>query len=121
MLSAVHTKGALRKGCEAILVVVTHVADEDINPQIEETASEGLKAFIKQYDDVFASESPQGVPQDRNAFETIPLAPNSEPPFKHMYRLNPQEREEVTKQITEILKKELIEPSTAPYGAPNCL
>ena len=35
-----------------------------------------------------------------------------------MYRLNPQEREEVTKQVTELLKKGLIEPSTSPYGAP---
>ena len=117
LLSAMQTKRALRKGCEAKLVMVTHVADKDNDGMIKE-AGEGITALIKQYDDVFASELPQGVPPDRNAFETIPLEPNSEPPFRHMYRLNPLEREEVTKQITELLKKGLIEPSTSPYGAP---
>jgi len=40
------------------------------------------------------------------------------PPFKGMYRLSPKEKREMEKQITDMLEKGLIEPSTSPYGAP---
>ena len=35
-----------------------------------------------------------------------------------MYRLAPSELQEVQRQITDLLSKQLIEPSTSPYGAP---
>lgn len=72
--------------------MVTHLADNHADSKVEKSNAE-MDALIRQYDDVFASELPEGVPPDRNAFETIPLEANSQPPFKHMYRLNPQERE----------------------------
>ena len=114
ILSAIQAKRAARKGCETKLVIVSHVK----NDSSQSKANDGMATLIEDFKDVFANELPEGVPQDRNAFETIPIEPNSEPPFRHMYRLNPQEREEVTKQVTELLKKGLIEPSTSPYGAP---
>ena len=35
-----------------------------------------------------------------------------------MYRLSFAEKEEVKKQLTELLSKGLIEPSASPFGAP---
>ena len=35
-----------------------------------------------------------------------------------MYRLSPSELIEVKRQVTELLHKQLIEPSVSPYGAP---
>lgn len=44
----------------------------------QDSSNEDMDALIEQYHDVFASELPEGVPPDRNAFETIPLEPNSQ-------------------------------------------
>ncbi|MGQ3348719.1 reverse transcriptase domain-containing protein, partial [Bosea sp. (in: a-proteobacteria)] len=49
---------------------------------------------------------------------TIPLEPGAKPPFKGMYRLSPLEYAEVKKQISELLSKGWIRPSSSPYGAP---
>ena len=35
-----------------------------------------------------------------------------------MYRLSPLELKEVQRQVTDLLAKRLIEPSTSPFGAP---
>ena len=69
--------------------------------------------------DVFAT--PSGLPPDRGVKHVIPLLPNSQPPFQRMYRLSPSELQEVQRQITELLSKQLIAPSTSPYGAPVLL
>ena len=39
-------------------------------------------------------------------------------PFKPIYRLSPNERQEVERQMAELLKKGLIEPSLSPCRAP---
>ena len=79
--------------------------------------------------DVFAE--PSGLPPDRNIKHVIPLEPDAQPPFMHMYRLSPSELLiiELKRQVTELLQKQLIDPSKAssdrsvspyafPYGAP---
>ena len=54
----------------------------------------------------------------RNTAHTIPLEPGHKPPFKPIYRLSPVELAEVEKQVSELLKQGLIEPSSSPFGAP---
>ena len=48
----------------------------------------------------------------------IHLLPNSQPLFQQMYRLAPSELQEVQRQVTDLLAKQLIEPSTSPFDAP---
>ena len=55
-----------------------------MNDSSQSKANDGMATLIEDFKDVFANELPEGVPQDRNAFETIPIEPNSEPPFRHM-------------------------------------
>ena len=52
------------------------------------------------------------------SFSLIPLLPEAQPEFKRMYRLASAELQEVNKQVTDLLKKQLIEPSTSPWGSP---
>lgn len=66
--------------------------------------------------DVFAE--PSGLPPDRGVEYVVPLLPDSQPPFQRMYRLAPSELQEVQRQITDLLSKQLIEPSTSPFGGP---
>lgn len=77
-----------------------------------------LRKLLSEFGDVFATELPEGLPPDRGAFETIPLQQDAEPPFRPIYRLSPLEREEMEKQIAELLAKGKIEPSLSPFGAP---
>ena len=46
------------------------------------------------------------------------MDPDTEPPFKRMYHLSSPELQGVKRQVTELLQKQLIEPSVSPFGAP---
>ena len=81
-----------------------------LNPEVQ--------AVLKEFSGVFPSEMPSGLPPDRDCFHAIPLVEGAEPPFKPMYRLSPLELKEVERQVTELLNKGLIQPSSSPYGAP---
>ena len=48
----------------------------------------------------------------------ITTEPGAKPPSKPAYRLPQPELDELQLQITDLLKKGLIEPSKSPYGAP---
>jgi hypothetical protein len=61
---------------------------------------------------------PPGLPPERGSGHVIPTVPNMPPPFKRPYRMTPQEKEEVQRQVTDLLQRGLIEPSVSPYGAP---
>ena len=61
---------------------------------------------------------PSGLPPDRGVAHVIPLLPDSQPSFQRMYRLSPSEMQEVQRQITDLLSKQLIAPSTSPFEAP---
>eukprot|EP00983_Pelagomonas_calceolata_P005476 178355-Pelagomonas_calceolata.AAC.1 len=75
-----------------------------------------MQKLIEEFKDVF---SPiQDLPPFRNTGHTIPTEPGSKPPFRPMFRLSPKELEEVERQVAELLKLGLIEPSSSPYGAP---
>ena len=76
-----------------------------------------IRAVLDKYADVF-EEIPAGLPPDRGVKHTIPLIPGAKAPYKRMYRLSPREREEVEKQVKELLAKGWIEPSQSPFGAP---
>ena len=72
----------------------------------------------QEYDGVFAE--PSGLPPGGGVEHVIPLPnPLPQPPFQCMYRLAPTELQELQRQVTDMLARQLIEPSTGPCGAPN--
>ena len=103
-----------------ILLLTDSTAVNQTSVAVEDAEHANLHKHIDtlQHDfaDVFAT--PSGLPPDRGVEHVIPLLPNSQPPFQRMCRLSPSELQEVQRQITELLSKQLIEPSTSPYGAP---
>jgi hypothetical protein len=48
----------------------------------------------------------------------IKLAADAKPPFRRNYRMSPLELQELRTQVTELLAKGLITPSSSPFGAP---
>ncbi|KAJ9520413.1 hypothetical protein QJQ45_000169 [Haematococcus lacustris] len=58
------------------------------------------------------------TPQERAVGHSIPLQPDGKPPARPSYRMSKPEQDELRKQITDLLAKGLIEPSSSPYAAP---
>ena len=138
VLSCAQARKSIKQGCHSFLVLVTQaeianatLAAADVRESVSSsspatapaTADPGqahllqhIDALQQQYSDVFAE--PSGLPPDRGVEHVIPLLPDSQPPFQRMYRLAPSELQEVQRQVADLLAKQLIEPSTSPFGAP---
>jgi hypothetical protein len=71
---------------------------------------------VCEYPDVFPEELP-GMPPDRDIEFIIELIPGIAPIAQRPYRMNPQELEELKKQLADMLSKGLIRPSASPWGS----
>jgi hypothetical protein len=72
---------------------------------------------VCEYPDVFHEELP-GMPPDWDIEFVIELIPGTAPIAQRSYRMNPQELEELKKQLADMLSKGLIHPSASPWGSP---
>ena len=117
LLSAMQVKRLVRKGNKAFLAVVQEIKP-DIAPSDSDEDPCHVKTILDEYADIFTDELPAELPPTRNVGHSIPTEPGHVPPFRPMYRLSPMETREAKEQITKLLEKGLIEPSTSPYGAP---
>ncbi|GIL61706.1 hypothetical protein Vafri_16098, partial [Volvox africanus] len=104
----------LRRGAHALLVrpklaLNSAAAQASANdPEVE--------ALLKEFQDVF--QDVPGLPPMRPVDHTIPLMPGATPISRPMYRLSPLELDEVKRQVTDLLAKGMIRPSTSPFSAP---
>jgi hypothetical protein len=60
-----------------------------------------------------------GLPPDRDVDFKIELIPGTTPIFKRPYRMPPNELVELKTQLSELLQKGLIRPSSSPWGCPT--
>jgi hypothetical protein len=72
---------------------------------------------VCEYPDVFPEEFP-GMPPDRDIKFIIELVLEIAPIAQRAYRMNPQELEELKRQLADMLSKGLIRPSASPWGSP---
>jgi hypothetical protein len=72
---------------------------------------------VCEYPDVFPEELP-GMPPDRDIEFVIEFIPGTAPIAQRPYCMNPQELEELKKQLADMLSKGLIRPSASPWGSP---
>jgi hypothetical protein len=72
---------------------------------------------VCEYPDVFPEDLP-GMPPDQDIKFIIELIPRTAPIAQRPYRMNPQELEELEKQLADMLSKGLIRPSASPWGSP---
>jgi hypothetical protein len=71
-----------------------------------------------EFPDVFPDELP-GLPPDHDVDFKIELIPGTTPIFKRPYRMPPNELVELKTQLSELLQKGLIRPSSSPWGCPT--
>lgn len=122
LLSHMQLKRQVRKGANTIMVLVRPAANgghDDSSQNIDPAAHDPkLRALLNRYRHVFA-ESVPGCPPARPGIDmTIPLMPGTLPVNKRLFRYSPREQEEIKQQVKELLEKDLIKPSSSPYGAP---
>jgi transposase InsO family protein len=104
----------LRKGAHAVLVRPKLRLNAAVTPSADQDPA--VTALLEEYADLFR-EIP-GLPPMRPVDHTIPLVPGAQPVSRPMYRLSPLELDEVKRQVTDLLAKGMIRPSTSPYSAP---
>lgn len=118
IISRKQAKSWIRKGAHTLLLqpnmrkspVETNAVGTDAAPDPE------VKALLSRYEDVFAAIT--SLPPEREANHTIPLVEGARPVARPLYRLSPNELEEVERQVTALLNADMIRPSTSPWAAP---
>ncbi|KAJ9514950.1 hypothetical protein QJQ45_002759 [Haematococcus lacustris] len=106
----------LRKGGSAMVAMVSL---EDLALPVDAVSHvqrQHLQDLLDEYSDVFQPIT--GLPPERAVGHSIPLQPDGKPPARPSYRMSKPEQDELRKQITDLLAKGLIEPSSSPYVAP---
>jgi hypothetical protein len=63
---------------------------------------EEVRALVEEFGEVFRT-VPPGLPPDRGIGHTIPLESGHSPPWRPVYRLSVPEKEELSKQLKELL------------------
>ena len=91
VISAVKLAKAVRKGCSCFAVVVQPATEVQSSSH---AWSQLEQSVLEEYRDVFPQDLPKGVPPERGVVHTIPLMPDSTPPFRRLYRLSPLELQE---------------------------
>ncbi|CAI7871072.1 unnamed protein product [Closterium sp. NIES-54] len=80
------------------------------------TAAE--EEVLEQYMDIMPDDLPAGAPPASTHEHEIVEEPGAKPVSRAPYRLSPTELTDMKKQIEYLLDRQLIRPSTSPYGAP---
>jgi len=78
-----------------------------------------VQKLIEQYQHLF--QEPHGLPPKRPYDHHIPLIPGAQPVNVRPYRYAPQQKTEIERQVSEMLKSGIIQHSTSPYASPVLL
>lgn len=83
---------------------------------------EQMSQIASKYKDVLPEGDVQPTYPPARAIEhEVPIIPGSTIPNRPTYRMSPSELDELKKEISSLLERGLIRPSTSPYGAPVIL
>ena len=93
-------------------------------------ASEGVKAtelpvptavtdLLREFQHLF--EEPRGLPPRRAFDHAIPLLPGAKPVNVRPYRYSPAQKDEIERQVADMLAQGIIVPSSSPFASPVLL
>ena len=114
-ISAKKLQGILWKGNFAQLVQLCAV---DEQPQADAILA-AIQSVLDSNKDLFRE--PTSLPPKRVFDHQIDLLPGKKPVNIKPYRYSPTQKDEIERQITEMLKNGVIQPSTSPFASPVLL
>ena len=91
----------------AVLVVDGKAVQLDVPPE--------MQLLLEQFSEVF--QPPSGMPPPRFCDHVIPLIPGATPVNVRPYRYPPAIKDEIEKQVTEMLKSGIIQHSVSPFSS----
>jgi hypothetical protein len=80
------------------------------------TAPEIVQSLLTRFTDVF--EEPVGLPPPRSCDHKIPLIDGAQPFSSRPYCHAPALKDEIERQVNEMLRTGVIQPSTSPFSSP---
>ena len=86
--------------------------------QEEKRTSSEIEKWQIEFPTVFPNDIPSGLPPSHRLQHTKDIEPGKAPPFKGIYPCSQIELTEMKRQLTEMIQKGHIRPSSSPYGAP---
>jgi hypothetical protein len=89
------------------------------SPESTVQLPEEVQSILQKFQTVFAE--PVGLPPRRLCDHSIPLVPGAQPVNKRAYRYTPQLKDEIEKQIQEMLASGVIRISTSAFSSPIIL
>ena len=78
-----------------------------------------IQSLLDEFDDLF--QAPDSLPPSRQCNHSIPLVPGSRPFYIHPYRYPPALKDEIERQVHEMLSQGLIQPSSSMFSSPVLL
>ncbi|XP_071680355.1 uncharacterized protein [Lolium perenne] len=81
--------------------------------------SQDIQSLLSEFEGLFAE--PHGLPPRREFDHVISLLPGARPVNIRPYRYNPSQKDEIEKQIADMLKQGIIRFSTSPFASPILL
>jgi hypothetical protein len=77
--------------------------------------------LLQEYEDIFPSEIPPGLPPMRGIEHQIDLIPGATLPNRAAYRTNPEETKEIQRQVQDLLDRGYVRESLSPCAVPVLL
>jgi hypothetical protein len=96
-------------------IELQHIAENQANTSLPQEIQDLIKDFASLFD------QPTGLPPPRSHCHSIPLIPGATPFRLRPYRYNPAQKDEIERQIAELLQKGMIQPSCSPFASPIIL
>ena len=103
------------KGNDIWALVVVTPSQLDPPP----TTDPEIDKLLETYKDVF--EDPHTLPPERMYDHTISLLPNAIPVNSRPYKYSPMHKDEIERQVKDMLSAGIITPSTSPFASPVLL
>ena len=85
------------------------------------SSSPAINKILEQHADLFQPHTSLPPLRDEELQHKICLTPDAQPPARPPYRLSWSEKEELHRQLQDLLKKGLITPSSSPFASPVLL
>ena len=77
----------------------------DNSNELTISSSPSVELLLQEFKDIFPKEIPHGLPPSRGIEHQIDLLPRASLPNKLAYKSNPQEIEEIKKQVQDLMQK----------------
>lgn len=116
MDSSVVIQGLLPSDPEELVVQVCAMSTSDNSVVSPPSLLPEIAALISEFSSLF--EPVSGLPPSRHCDHEIPLIPRAKPVYIRPYRYPPTLKDEIEKQVQEMLEKGIIQPSASPFSSP---